>query len=336
MLLISLFTFLFGAAAYPAELPAPVLSLLRSGRFIGTPAEFRIIALSHIADACAARASSDRLAARTCVARTLELARSIRPKALDLARPDTSHGLWLTHLALVLGAGDATGPCLDAALHSRLATALASRSLAEPLAHVPSYPGTRARWPADQSATLAALSRYDRTHGTHLTSEPLRRYEAVMDTHLGKDGLPVSEVVGATPTSWLPRGCALSFTVRYLAEADPQRALALWNRYRQQFLVEQFLITGFREWPLGTDRPADADSGPIVHGVGAAASAFGIAAARAMRVERLAASLESTADLVERAGGTLSSQIVQAASSTLAAAIRAQAKLQPPLLPNIP
>lgn len=109
---------------------------------------------------------------------------------------------------------------------------------------------------------------------------PLRRYEAVMDTHLGKDGLPVSEVVGATPTSWLPRGCALSFTVRYLAEADPQRALALWNRYRQQFLVEQFLITGFREWPLGTDRPADADSGPIVHGVGAAASAFGIAAAR--------------------------------------------------------
>jgi hypothetical protein len=156
----------------------------------------------------------------------------------------------------------------------------------------------------------------------------------VVDSHLGKDGLPASEVVGVTPTSRLPRGCALSYTVRYLAEADPLRAQALWDRYRQRFLVEHLLITGFREWSHGTERPADADSGPIVQGVGAAASAFGIAAARAMGAENLAASLESTADLVERVGSTFSSQIAQAASSTLAAAIRVQAKLQSPLLPN--
>src|SRR5262249_27660688 len=156
----------------------------------------------------------------------------------------------------------------------------ARRSLAEPLAHVPSYPTTRARWPADQSATLASLVRYDRAHGTRLAPEPLRRYEAVIESHSGKDGLPASEVVGVTATSRLPRGCALSYMVRYLAEADPKRARALWTRYSQRFLVRHLFGTGFREWPPGIERPSDADSGPIVQGIGAAASAFGIAAAR--------------------------------------------------------
>ena len=38
---------------YPAELPSPVTSLLLHGRFVATKPEFRIIALSNVADACA-------------------------------------------------------------------------------------------------------------------------------------------------------------------------------------------------------------------------------------------------------------------------------------------
>lgn len=319
---------------YPGDLPAPVSSLLLRGQFVGTPAPFRIIALSSVADACAARARSEPAAARACVQRALELARATRPRALDLAAPDTSQGLWLTHLALVLGAGDRTGPCLDGALHARVAVALARRSLAEPLAHVPSYPAVRARWPADQSATLAALHRYDEAHGAHVAAEPLRRYAEVLAAHRASEGLPRSEVAGVTATSHLPRGCALAYTVRYLAEADPARAQALWQRFRERFLIRSPLATGFREWPPGVERPADADSGPIVQGVGAAASAFGIAAARAMGDEPLAKELEATADLVERVGGALSSTIARAAGGTLAAAIRVSARSQPRLTPS--
>lgn len=316
---------------YPADLPAPVLSLLKEARFVGTPAGFRIIALSNVADACAARGSS--AATRACVKRAFELSHKTRPRSLDLAAPDPSHGVWLSHLALILGAADRTGPCLDAALHERIVKALAQRSLAEPLAHVPSYPAVRARWPADQSATLAALHRYDRAHDAHLAAEPLRRYATVLASHTAPDGLPMSEVAGVTPTSRMPRGCALSYSVRYLAEVDPARALLIWRSYRERFLVNDLLVTGFREWPPGVDRAADVDSGPIVRGIGAAASAFGIAAARAMGDEDLARSLEGTARRATSVGSMLSSAIEHAASTTLAAAITASSRTQPRLLP---
>lgn len=318
----------------PSDLPAPLTELLRHGRFTGTPASFRIIALSSVADACAARAAAEPGPARACLTRTLELARKTRPASLRLDAPDARHGLWLSHLALVLGAGDPGGACLDAALHRRVAEALAQRSLAEPLAHVPSYPDVRARWPADQSATLAALARYDRAHGTQLLGAPLRRYAAVLAEHTARaaraDSLPPSELTGAIATGPLPRGCALSFTVRYLAEADAPAARALWQRYRAAFLVDGPLVSGFREWPPGVERPADADSGPIVLGIGTAASALGIAAARAMGDEALAARLEATADRVTAAGGALSAQLARAAGSTLAAALRASARAVSP------
>ena len=103
---------------YPAELPSPVTSLLLHGRFVATKQEFRIIALSNVADACAGLASSSPREARACLERTYELALATRPKGLDLTHPDSNHGLWLSHLALVLGAADRTGKCLDEGLHN--------------------------------------------------------------------------------------------------------------------------------------------------------------------------------------------------------------------------
>ncbi|MBL9040502.1 MAG: hypothetical protein JNM83_02815 [Myxococcales bacterium] len=317
---------------YPAELPSPVTSLLLHGRFVATKPEFRIIALSNVADACAGVASSSPREARACLERTYELALATRPKGLDLLHPDSNHGLWLSHLALVLGAADRTGKCLDAGLHERIAVELMRRSLSEPLAHVPSYPGVRARWPADQSATLASLHRYDVAHGGMLSTEPARRYFTVVERSASKDGLPRSEVAQVTDSGRYPRGCALSFSVRYLAEVDLPRARALWQRYVAGYLVDGVLVTGFREWPKGVERGEDADSGPVVSGIGAAASAFGISAARAMGDERLAQRLESVADRVTWLGGKVSTSIERAAASTLAAAVRASARQQKPLV----
>ena len=249
---------------YPAELPSPVTSLLLHGRFVATKTEFRIIALSNVADACAGLATSSPREARACLERTYELALATRPNGLDLLHPDSNHGLWLSHLALVLGAADRTGKCLEAGLHERVAVELARRSLSDPLAHVPSYPGVRARWPADQSATLASLRRYDVAHGGTLSPEPARRYFTVVERSASKDGLPRSEVAQVTDSGRYPRGCALSFSVRYLAEVDPPRARALWQRYVAGYLVDGVLVTGFREWPKGVERAEDADSGPVL------------------------------------------------------------------------
>lgn len=302
--LVSLLNNAAPAAASTLDLPRPLRALLNGGTWDRTLPSFRIIALSFLADGCMAEHRLDpgkRLEAMACVKRCWELACQLPGHAQTQARTiDKADGIFLTHEALILGAAHALGPCLDPARHIEIARALAQRSLADPHHHAASYLGRRARWPADQSATLAALLRYDRAHDDHLHEAPLRDWRAhmlerAMDTKLG---LPWSEVTGQARTGRLPRGCALSFQTRFLAEVDPQLAQRWWQAFRSNYLVTAMGLAGLREWPPGQDRPADVDSGPIIKGVGAAATGLGIAAARVMGDEDLALRLERTAELV--------------------------------------
>jgi hypothetical protein len=282
------------------SLTTPLRHLLNTGQWDATPRGFRVMALSFLADACVAEARTDRTkerAAQACVARCLQLAERTGHQP---PRPESDDGLWLTHYALILGAADALGSCPQAQRHQAIASALASRSLRDPHLHAASYNKARSRWPADQTATLASLGRTDRAHGTHLLEKPAAAWRAYMlSKAMDQDlGLPWSEVTGSARTAREPRGCALSLQTRYLHEFDDALARQWWTAYRRRFLVEHLGLAGFREWPPGRDRKADVDSGPIVDGVGAAASGLGIAAARAMGDESLANQIERTARVV--------------------------------------
>jgi hypothetical protein len=83
-------------------------------------------------------------------------------------------------------------------------------------------------------------------------------------------------------------------------------------------------MVGFREWPPGVERKGDADSGPIIMGIGTAASAFALAGARSQGDVLLAAQLEAnqTALLSSGVGGDM-------AHIALAEAIAFQGKWQP-------
>jgi len=108
---------------------------------------------------------------------------------------------------------------------------------------------------------------------------------------------------------------ALGYTVYYkIIDAKP-----LVPQHR-----ERIFLVGFREWPPGRDLPADADSGPIVTGVGAAATAFGLAAAREVGDALTAGRLATTARVLG-SSSMLSRQLAAAADSTLAQAILFQA-----------
>ena len=283
------------------DLPASLRRLLDKGQWEATPSGRRIIALSFLADGCVAEARFDekrRAAARACVERCLELAGSTGHLPL---RAQSDDGLWLTHYSLILGAADALGPCLDARRHADIASALARRSLNDPRRHLASYVTVGKRWPADQTATLASLARYDRAHGTHLHEEPALAWREYVLRHAMDRTLqlPWSEATGADSTSREPRGCALSWQTRFLHEFDDPLARQWWAAYRERYLVEHAGLAGFREWPPGRDRRMDVDSGPIVNGVGAAASGLGIAAARSMGDSDLAEQIERTAAVVE-------------------------------------
>lgn len=305
-------------ASPPAEwkslsLTTGLQRMLDRGDFAGTPGGFRAIALSHVADGCVWQAQQhvERTdAARVCVQRAFSRAQDLAPKSCPLVegvrRCDadallaTENPLLLAHLLLVMGAADAVGPCPDAALHERLAAGLAALSTEDAFAHVPSYRAFTLRWPADQSALLAALHRADVAHGTQTHVAPLEAFTSYLEEKgLHRSGLPVSEVTGKGPGAKYPRGCAQAFISRYLAEVDPERTAAWWKTYRAQYLVRLPLgVVGFREWPPGVDRAGDVDSGPIVFGIGAAASALGISAARAQGEEALAQQLEASAEKV--------------------------------------
>lgn len=284
-----------------------------------TPGSFRIITLSHLADGCAGQIANHpefRAEAHACVEQLMARAKKL---------PASNDGLFLSHLNLLYGAADQTGPCLDEAAHARISRELARRSLADPLAHAASYEKVSLRWPADQTATLASLARFDAAHGTRLVEEPLTKWKAVMAKHLDvKTGLPESEVTGKGPGAKHPRGCAQSFITRYLSEVDPALASEWWERYREHFTVRIAGMVGFREWPIGVERKSDVDSGPIVLGIGTAASAFAIAAAKSQGDALLAGQLEGSADAVMSlgVGGA-------AAQGILPKAIRYQARWQP-------
>ena len=188
-------TFLLAAAIAAAPspwtelgLPSSLQRVLDKGNFAGTPAGFRAITLSHIADGCVAQAKEkpERAeAAKRCVVRAYAQGLALQPKACPKGVCDaqalatTADPLFLAHLLLVMGANDAMGTCADEALHLELSRALAEASVADPFAHLPSYRSLPLRWPADQSALLAGLHRTDVAHATSFHVEPTKAFFAV-------------------------------------------------------------------------------------------------------------------------------------------------------------
>ena len=137
-------------------------------------------------------------------------------------------------------------------------------------------------WYVDNVVALESLRMHDAWYGTHY-APAVARFAAKLRAHLdGNSGMPASEIsLDDTRTLDGPRGCALSWTLAFLPALDAELARTLYARYRRDWSVDVGGLIGFREYPTSRRGHADVDSGPIVHGIGGAASAFGVAAARA-------------------------------------------------------
>lgn len=193
------------------------------------------------------------------------------------------------HLALLLVGRARLGPLAPAAqtlLHD-LARSLARDIEQSPTHLLRTYDGTRI-WPADNEVVAAALALYLR----HVERDPLveRAFGTLQSTLRSLErpgwrstGLPASALRAGTTRLVaidVPRGCALSWTVAMRGLYDPDAARDLYVRYRAHFWTDWGVIVGLREWPPGIDRRPDTDSGPIIGGIGLAASGIGVGAAR--------------------------------------------------------
>jgi len=160
------------------------------------------------------------------------------------------------------------------ALHAALA-----RGDGRPLA---SYP--HLTWTFDTIPCLVSLRVYDRIAGNARSDAVIAKHLAWIArraTHPGA-GVPFSQVIPATGKAIAaPRGCELSWRVALTADLDAASAKRLYANYVRSFWLDRKVMAGFAEWPGGKAIKQDFDSGPIVMGIGSAATAFGIAAARA-------------------------------------------------------
>ena len=158
----------------------------------------------------------------------------------------------------------------------------------QPLASFPNY-----SWPFDTIPVLASLKLDDLQRRTKRTDALVKKHLAWVEQHglHESTGLPYSRL---GKNQELPRGCDLSLRLCLLAQIDHLKAEALYQNYTKYFWLERGVAAGFAEWPRGISRFEDNDSGPIILGIGTAASGLGIGTVLAMndqtRLKRLATS----------------------------------------------
>jgi hypothetical protein len=181
-------------------------------------------------------------------------------------------------------------------LHDRVTAALARRLALSPHAAIETYPGES--YPADIAAVAASIALYDRA--TKQSHRPLLErwlgtfFERYVDPRSGL--LYQSNDAGSGKPLGPARTSGSAIAVYFLSFVDDGAARRLFgavSRQRTSFLG----FGGIREYPDGAGGSGDIDSGPLLFGVSASASAFALSGARLYGERSLLAELLRTASL---------------------------------------
>lgn len=136
-------------------------------------------------------------------------------------------------------------------------------------------------WPADNVLAIASLVAYDRVFNSS-------RYKETVADWLLKAKANLDDQTGLIPHIWYPgqpaqsaRGSSQSLMLCLLPEIDATFAKEQFSLYEQHFVTRRLGLPGIREYPAGTDGNGDIDSGPVIWGIGGAASVVGQRAAAA-------------------------------------------------------
>ncbi|MEM6803554.1 MAG: hypothetical protein AAF696_19255, partial [Bacteroidota bacterium] len=139
--------------------------------------------------------------------------------------------------------------------------------------YLPSYHG--ACWPADNVLALAAFSSYEKIYpGT---------YQSFIEKWLKKIRANEDEW-GLIPHAWScgngsqgesARGSSSSLILNFLIEIDSSYAGQKFQIYKELFQEYRLGLPGIREYPKGKSGRGDIDSGPVIWGIGGAASIVG-------------------------------------------------------------
>ncbi|MEO8589930.1 MAG: hypothetical protein ABI432_11205 [Flavobacteriales bacterium] len=177
---------------------------------------------------------------------------------------------------------EAQGPERDPILlgeFQRRSAEIAEAFANSPSPYLESYPGQA--WPADAVVAMASLGSFDRLVGP-VHRPVMARWLAQVYKRVDRRSL--------IPHAWDPlndrvaqdaQGSSQALMNAFLPMIDSTLAAHQYMWYRMWFLVEPMGLPVLREYPHGTRGPGDVDSGPVIFGVGGAATLVNIAATRA-------------------------------------------------------
>jgi hypothetical protein len=138
-------------------------------------------------------------------------------------------------------------------------------------------------WSCDSAPAIFALYACDRlfppVYGT-VIERWAGQVRALRDPRTGMPGHRVSPDSGARIDG--PRATSMCITLRFLAEATPALGRELYESFRSNMMTTRFGLAGVREYPQGISGSGDVDSGPLILGISASASAVTIGAGRIM------------------------------------------------------
>lgn len=155
-----------------------------------------------------------------------------------------------------------------------------------------SYRG--AAWPADAALGVAALATHDRLLRPRyrpLIRSWVRRVQQRVDT-LGLIPHSVEPRTGRVGEG--ARGASQSLLLVMLHDIDPAFGRQQYELYRRYFVASRLGLPGIREYPQGQFGLGDVDSGPVIWGIGGAASVVGRRTAQLYGDTVLAAGLRNS------------------------------------------
>ena len=204
-------------------------------------------------------------------------------KMRDLSFNGIAPPAWLGYLGMALGMHRMVAPTSRfAPLHDRLVSALARRLENEPLEALATYPNET--YPPDIATALGAVGLWQRATGRTDHARALARACNAFRTHAvdASTGLVLQAIDTRTGTPLdKPRASGTAFSAYFLAFADPALSRDLYTALHTRSF---FTLNGFglvNEYPQGVIAGSgDIDSGPVIFGVGASATAFTIAVSR--------------------------------------------------------
>lgn len=188
-------------------------------------------------------------------------------------------------------------PALRAGFESASA-ALAAAFDASASPYLAAYPGQA--WPVDSTVAIASLRLHDKLLPPRYGGTVARWLAGVRQRLDPATGLlpHLVDVTTGAPAS-VARGTSQSIIQRFLVDIDPAFARAQYLRFRSLFVVRPLRLgPAVREYPAGTDGPADVDSGPLPLGVSLSATTVTLGAAAVQGDARLAGALANYGELL--------------------------------------